>query len=331
MRPLLLLTLLATSSCVTPPPPPEFLRLGVVAIPAHALMFVAQDHRLFAARGLDVEVLPFSSGRDALRVALEGGLDVATVYPTPIAVEALAGAPVAVIATTGRVEGLTGVLLHPRLGRVTAASLRGRSIGVTPATSSQLYAELLVAQEGLETGEVNWVLGNPPELLARLESGSIDGASLWAPNLSVARRRLGPGSTVLTTSAYTELGALAGERGNLKRKSEAVRRLLLALRDAEAKVEADPSVALLSLTTRLPEMEPDELRAVLTHGRFEVSLSNLLLAALRLEATWLERSGTPAKEGVRMRSVLLEEPLSAVAPEVVTLLHSSNARRERSP
>src|SRR5512143_1327689 len=64
--------------------PRERLAVGYVKQPAAGLLFLADKEGLLREERLDVTLVEFATGRDALRAAMEGRLDVATVYTTPI-------------------------------------------------------------------------------------------------------------------------------------------------------------------------------------------------------------------------------------------------------
>ena len=96
----------------------------------------AQQRGYFAAHGLQVKVLPFSSGKASMQAVVDGKADVGTVADIPIVFAAMDGVPVKVLATffrTGKDHGIIGRRDH---GVLTPASLKGKRIGVTQGTSA---------------------------------------------------------------------------------------------------------------------------------------------------------------------------------------------------
>jgi NitT/TauT family transport system substrate-binding protein len=315
------LVFLALAACRPPAVTDLTFRLGYPELPSNLLIYVAQDAHLFEAEHLGLEGTVYPTGRQALNAAMAGELDAAVPYSTPVVLAAMHGEDVAVLTTLHRADGLTGLAIRPGTGIRTAADLRGRRIGVTPGTSSQLTLDVVLAEGGLEASEIQSVPGQPAELMAALDRGSLDAASLWVPNLLIAT---GPGSgkaKLLTAEVYSEMSMVAGQRGLLEAKRPEATRLLRALLRAQALIRQRPELVPATLRARFPELSESDLATILAHSRFELGLSNLLLSSLRQEAAWLEQRGEPRDQRVRLRNVLRPAVLEELAPGSVTLLN----------
>jgi ABC-type nitrate/sulfonate/bicarbonate transport system substrate-binding protein len=316
---ILVLSLLLGASCASPLPPEELtFRVGYPDIPSTLLLYVAQDAKFFAAEHLRVEARVYATGREALAAALGGEVDAAAVYSTPVVLAALSGEDVVVLTTLHRADGLTGVAVDPATQIRTAADLRGHRIGITPGTSSQLALDVLLAEGGLDSSDIQVVAGQPRDLIAALEERRIDAASLWVPNLLTVT---GPGKArLLVSDVYSEMSMLAGVRHRIEFRRTETTRFLRALLRAQALIGRRPAVVESALRPRFPRLGPEELRTILSHSRFELGMSNLLLTSLRQEAAWLEQRGEKREGKVRFRDVLTPDLLEELAPESVTLL-----------
>jgi len=312
------LVLLVGGGCRAPAVPELTFRVGYPELPSNLLLYVAQDARLFEAEHLRVDAVAYPTGRQALSDALAGELDAALPYSTPVVLAAMHGEDVVVLTTLHRGDGLTGLAIHPGAGIRTAADLRGRRIGVTPGTTSQLTLDVVLAEGGLEASEIHPVAGQPAELMAALDQGTLDAASLWVPNLLLAT---GPGKArLLATEVYTEMSMVAGQRSRLEARRTEATRFLRALLRAQSLVRQRPEVMTATLRARFPKLSDSDLTTILTHSRFELGLSNLLLSSLRQEAAWLEQRGEARDQRVRLRDVVSPAVLEELAPESVTLL-----------
>lgn len=98
------------------------------------------------------------------------------------------------------------------------------------------------------------------------------------------------------------------------------RRFLRALLRAEAMLDRRPQLVESTLRPRFPQLDPAQLRVIISHSRFELGLSNLLLSTLRQEGAWLEQRGEPRAERIRFRDVLAPSVLEELSPASVTLL-----------
>ena len=303
----------------TPAPVEELTyRVGYPDLPGTLLLYVAKDAQLFAAEHLQVEAKVFPTGREALEAAIAGELDAAVVYSTPLVLAAMRGEDVVVLTTLNRAEGLTGLAVQPATSIRTAADLRGRRIGISPGTSSQLALDVLLAEGGLEPRDIRPVLGQPRELMAALATGEVDAASLWVPNLLVAT---GPGKArLLVSELYTEMSMLAGMRPRIEARRTETRRFLRALLRAEAMIQRRPQLVESALRPRFPMLDHEQLQTVISHSRYQLGLSNLLISALRQEGAWLEGRGEARAERVRFSDLVAPTMLEELAPESVTLL-----------
>ena len=292
--------------------------MGYPDLPGTLLVYIAQDHQLFAAEHLRLEARVFTTGREALTAALEGQLDAAVVYSTPVALAALRGEDIVVLTTLHRAEGLTGLAVNPATGIESAGDLRGHRIGFTPETTSQLAMDVLLAEGGLDVSQVQGVAGQPAELIQALEERRIDAASLWVPNLLTVT---GPHKArLLVSDVFTEMSMLAGFRPRIESRRTETIRFLRALLRAQALIRRRPSLVESALRPRFPQLTPEQLQTIISHARFELGLSNLLLTSLRQEAAWLEGRGERREAKVRFRDVIAPSLLEELAPESVTLL-----------
>ncbi len=294
--------------------------MGYPDLPSTLLLYVAHDARLFADEHLQVEARVFPTGREALAAAIDGDLDAAIVYSTPVVAAVMHGEDLVVLTTLHRAEGLTGLAVHPRSGIRTAAELRGHRIGVTPGTSSELALDVVLAEGGLEPSEIRAVPGQPKELMAALEEGQLDAASLWVPNLLLATGNRPDQARLLASEVYAEMSMLAGLRPRIEARRMEARRFLRALLRAQAMVRRRPQLMESTLRPRFPQLDAGQLATIISHSRFELGLSNLLLSTLRQEAARLEQRGEPRADRVQFRDVVAPAMLEELAPESVTLL-----------
>jgi len=316
--PALLLFVAGLAACEQPPETELRFRVGYPDIPSTLLVYVAQDQRLFDAEHLRVESKVYPTGREALAAAIAGELDGVVVYSTPLVLAAMHGEDLVVLSTLHRSDGLTGLAVNPQTGIRSAADLRGRRVGVTPGTSSQLALDVVLAESGLEPSDVRSVPGQPRDLMAALEAGELDAASLWVPNLLLAT---GPGKArLLTSEIYAEMSMLAGMRPRIESRRLETSRFLRALLRAQGMLRRRPQLVESALRPRFPQLDEAQLATIVSHSRFEVGLSNLLLSTLRQEGAWLEQRGEPRAERIRFRDALAPGLLEELAPESVTLL-----------
>ena len=201
-----------------------------------------------AAYALDVRAVLFARDeelRQALAVGAEnGGVDMALLSVDRLAAwaPALRDAAPRTVMLVGRSRGQEALAA---VGVPDLASLRGKRIGVYPASASYYFTMWLLSRVGLRTTDVKWVdLPSTLDAGRALREGRADAvAGLWGDVELAAKDR---GGTVLATTADAPhlIATVLVARGDFAaRYPDAVRRVLRGLLDAGQGVQKDPTQA----------------------------------------------------------------------------------------
>lgn len=175
---------------------PELTRLtlavGGKASFFHLPLSIADQLGYFRAEGVDVEVADFPDWLRAQQAVLGG------------AAEVCSGSFEHVISLQQRRQFYQSIVLQGRAPQVamgvstrtlaqyrSAADLRGRRIGVSSlGSTTQLIAQLVLAQAGVSAREVNYVsVGSAAGALAALRSGQVDAMSNSEPVMTMLEQR----------------------------------------------------------------------------------------------------------------------------------------------
>lgn len=226
--------LLATGGATTldapgaPPGAAQGLLKTAYALDARAVLF-ARDEEL----------------RHALAIGAEnGGVDMAALSVDRLAdwTPSLRDAAPRTVMLVGRSRGQEALAA---VGVPDLASLRGKRLGVYPASASQYFALWLLSRIGLRMSDVTWVeLPSTLDAGRALREGRADAVvGLWGDVELAARDR---GGAVLATTADAPhlLATVLVARGDFAaRYPDAVRRVLRGLLDAGQAVQKDPAQA----------------------------------------------------------------------------------------
>ncbi len=157
-------------------PAPVAIQIGVGADAAYAPFFVADQEGIFADAGLEVTLVPFASGGDALSAVSAG--QVALTMSSPATITSIMANNDAITAFAQTVD----------LGRYNKAVLRD---GVASAADvkkfgyvaglSQYMAYTYFEENGVDPESIEWITGTAQDLTALLQRGDIDGFFLWEP------------------------------------------------------------------------------------------------------------------------------------------------------
>lgn len=300
--------------------PREPLSIGYQRQPAAGLVLLALQEGFFRDEKLDVKAQEFASGRDAFRAMMDGRLDVATVYSTPVLLQTSKEPAPRILTMLHQSTRNTALVARTDRGIRTAKDLRGKTVGAPRDTNAEFFLRILLEVAGVGLEDVRLVDVRPLDVPDALAAGRIDAAAIWTPICDRAERALGPGGSVtLRSEIYTDMSMLVTRPAVLASRRPELKAALRALVRAEKVASADPERLFRAVQASLPEIEATALRAQL--GRFQLRLgaSHLLVQNLRSEAEWFTRAGRLQKSQVDLRSLVVTDLLDEVEPELVTL------------
>lgn len=172
-----------------PEKPNLTLAIGGVSAQMYFLPVVLADRLgFFAKAGLNPNKIDTGSGAKALQAVVSGGADVgAGSFEHPIRLQAR-GQDIKAFAKFGRFHGnVLGVVASRAKDYKTPADMKGWKIGVSaPGSSSQLFAALLLAKNGISPDQVSFiaVTQGPGGIAAVRKGGQLDAVSLTDPSIS---------------------------------------------------------------------------------------------------------------------------------------------------
>ena len=287
--------------------------------PISGLVIVAKAKGLFEKQGLDISVSNFTSGKQCLDTVIGGGADFATTAEAPVTAAAMANQPIAFIA--GMEYSDLKTMTAAKAGIKSKADLRGKKIGFTAGTGSEVYTSTLLKAAGLTPGDVTLVNLRPQEMLPAMVAGSIDAFDTWEPHIANARKALGENAVLLDTRGlYSETFNIVVTRPYLDANGPVVQKFLRALLEAEAWLKSNPDEAIATIADSVG-MKRDELAAIWSDYVYRVRIDDHLLGILKLHAAWRLESGNhpPGATMPDFTKVFALEPLRSIDAGRVTV------------
>ncbi len=286
------------------------------------LLYVALAKGYFRDEGLDVVLAPYPSGRDALKAAIAGKVDLATSYETPIVLQAIDGQDLAVLTSLHEATHNTALVARKNSGIESIEDLRGKRVGVTPKSTSHFLATSMIRSAGLGLRKVKFVSLEPGDMLRALKSETVDAVVTWNPHLIRIQNTLPPSQIkVFYSDDYVEMSMLVGLRSRVVAKGAPFTKLLRALFRAE-QLEYDNPEEVVSIITRELGNQfgtAKEISVVSKSLRRGLKLNNVLLAIMQQEAEWYEALESSHPPLVDISHVLYPSLLEKVSYEAVTL------------
>ena len=152
---------------------------------------IAEQLGYFKAEGLDLKIVDFSGGSQALRALVGGSAEVVSgAFEHTVNMQAK-GQRLRAFVLQGRAPQIVlGVNPKTMPAFKTVADLKGKKIGVTaPGSSTNVMANFVLAKAGLKPGDVSFIgVGAGSGAVAAMRAGQIDAISNLDPVISLLTR-----------------------------------------------------------------------------------------------------------------------------------------------
>jgi len=152
------------------------IQIGVGADAAYAPFFLADQQGLFKQAGLDVTLVPFATGGDALNALGAGQIAMTMSSPATITSTIANNPKITAFVQTVDIGRYNKVVLRKGVDTVKDVKNFGYVKGL-----SQYMGYSYFEANGIDPTTVNWVAAGAADLPALLQRGDIDGFVLWQP------------------------------------------------------------------------------------------------------------------------------------------------------
>lgn len=265
----------------------ESLTVGFVVDPSWAQVPVAETEGYFAKHGVDVKVVNFSTGVEALNALKGGQVDVTTAADFPVA-SAIASDPSMRIIDDGSRWNGQRIVARKDAGITSFADLAGKKIGTPLGTTAHYYAAAGLQASGLEA-DIEQV--NPPAIVAALTRGDIDATSIFEPFQIEAIKALGSDAVVFEAPKlpYSQHSLYLADADTMENDKTAVSDFLAALQEAEVPLEErDPSA--VAAVAKATGLEPAITKQILSEFEYKSQLQPSLADTLTEYAEWAQEN-----------------------------------------
>ena len=144
----------------------------------------------FAAHGIAVKWVEFSSGPPMMEAMSSGSVDLGAVGDSPPIFAQAAGANIVYVAGSPVTNG-QGILVQADSGIRNLADLRGKRIGVGKGTSAHNLLIAALEKAGLKYEDITPVYLSPPDAGPAFVNRSIDAWAIWDPYFAIGEKQGG--------------------------------------------------------------------------------------------------------------------------------------------
>lgn len=290
----------------------DSLKIGSLPAADSLILHAAKKDGVFAAHGLDVELIPFQSALELGAAMRAGSLDGHFGDIINVLMQNENGAPQVIVATTSRSSPTSrffGLAVKPNSPAETLADLKGKTCSIGRATIVDFVLDSLLEQEGASGSLDKRDIRQIPVRLQMLLSGQIESALLPEPLLSLVE---GQGARVLLDDRRLTLPlaviALKKPEKNDDAFADRIRRFRAALAEEALRINAEPD-AYKAMMQKLGLLSAGaaEHYAML---RFEEPLTPLGLPSeedIRHYAEWMQKNRLLKKGVPHLADIVFQE------------------------
>jgi len=286
----------------------EDTKIGVSLTPLSAPFFVADQMGLFTQFGLNVTLLPCSSGVSCADLMLSSDVDYATASESVVMFKSFQRDDILLLASFVESDNDLKLLSLVPSKIAHVEQLEGKRVGVIKGSASEFYFDSVLIGSNLRDLSVDKVYLQPKELVPALLAYDVDAISAWEP--------MGYQVDLLSVAKVNNLGIdgvyqlsfnLISRPSHLEFAGDEPTRLLQALQEAIDWIKGHPDQAMTLLSQRL-EVPVEQIDWSWDDYVFRLSLGNSLLSNLQLQARWAIDSGLVSKSPPDFRRVFYSHP-----------------------
>jgi NitT/TauT family transport system substrate-binding protein len=227
----------------------ETINIGLGVDAAYTPFFLAGHRGLFKKAGVDVNLIRFAQGGEAVDAVMAGQTQFSGAADQTTMIRIARGdlRPLVIYEESG-----TYIKLAVKPSITDPKQIK--KFGIVKGTVSEYSAQMALKKYGIDPASVQFVPSGPPELPALLARGDIDAFFAWEPWPGIAIKQ---GAKTIATSGdvgYSYTMWLAAGGAWLEKNTTAAKAVVAAMVDANKQIAADPAQAAADLqaVTKLP-------------------------------------------------------------------------------
>ncbi|PND59541.1 ABC transporter substrate-binding protein [Mycobacterium sp. ENV421] len=257
------------------------LTVGFVVDPSWAQIPVAADGGMFSKHHVNVKVVNFQSGVEALQAVSAGQVDITTAADVPTAAVLTRSPALRIVADGSRWEG-SRIVARRSAGITTIADLAGKSIGTPLGTSAAYYVSNALAQNNIKA---DLIQVSPSAMVTAATQHNVDAVSIFQPYQAQTIAALGDDAVPLNGGTYIQHSLFIASPSAISSKGAEITSFFAALGDASTALSAHDAAATAAVA-KATQLDTQLLNTVLSEFDFTIQLKPDLAADLSALAEW---------------------------------------------
>lgn len=298
----------------------QTVRVAEANSPAGGLILIAHHRGYFHRYNLDVRLLTYGTGKEALGELLLGKADLATAAETPLVRAAVDGQKYRILSTIGNFSQNLGVIVRKSVVP-TPAAIKGKRVGYLPGTTSEVFLESYLAFHHLHLRDIVPVALEAEHLTGAMVDKRTDAIAIWHPYLTEIQAAMEGDSAVYNgVDMRTLVWNLVASEEFMQSPDVAIR-FLQALEDAHNYAEQFPNHSKM-IVANYTGMGSEVVDGIWTGSDLNLSLRQGLVVSLERHArTLLMAEGKDPGRMPNFLNYIYLDGLLKVSPDTVSVIH----------
>ncbi len=298
----------------------ESVTIGVPALEANALIYIAGNLGYFERNGLHVTIKEYDSGGAAVPGLMRSEIDLAIASEFVMVNHLLQQREIRAFGSIDRFENMFVIARKDRkIGKV--ADLKNRTIGVPLGTIAAFYLSRYLTLHGLRSADITILNVRPDYSADALAGGNVDAVVIWHPYLDRIKDRYG-GDVIVWPIQSSQLTYwnIIGRADWTGTHGKTIIRFLRSISKAEEYASLHPEETKGVVKKRLGYNDAYISKAW-GENQFSLSLDQSLITAMEDEARWMIKNKlTSQKKIPDFMNYIYVNGLKAVKPEAVKII-----------
>lgn len=301
---------------------PINIRLGMAMQQTSALLIIAEEKGFFYDHGLNVIIKQYPSGKRALHDGLlNSEVDLVSLNESPFVLAAFTHHNLRALATIYIDDNSNAVIARRDHGIQLPIDLNGKILGTQKSSAVHYFLHQFIVENALDFEQTKRQFYKAEELVGELVRGDIDAFSMREPYISEAKKLLKEKAIVFKEPGiYTQLGLLVADKRYSKTNAAAIKRLLMALYDAEKFISRDREIA-LGIIADYIGIDKELFKESFGQAEAKLFIDQLFISISEDIARWaIKKELVNSKIIPNFLDMVTVSHLKSVTPDTVTLI-----------
>lgn len=299
---------------------PRKIKIAHGSQPIAALVYIAYHNKYFSKEKIDVELVPFSSGKECLNSLLKYDVHLATVSEIPVLLANIKGNHVKILATIEKSDKNISLYTNKQNGINQIIDLKNKKVGVTRSTGGEYLLSLLLSSNGINLKDVTLVDVEPNLMFNEFVNENVDAVITWNPHSREIQKQSNiPYNRFTGENLYFPTFNIVSLPDLINANDTRFCKLIRALIKAQEFLLGNPEKA-KDIVSIFSKMQIEDINEIWPIFDFSVDLKKELLMTMRDQSRWFTEQGiTDSIKIDNFRSLFHTSCLQKHAPELVQL------------